>query len=428
MSIDVVIIGAGTAGAGAAWQCARRGLRVVCLDRRPLGNAGARWVNGVALWQLDEADVPRPTGAELVTSPEPFHLVAGWGPERVVVTEHGVADLDMRALVARLQGLAQDEGTELIGDAEVHELDGRTLRTSRGDFRADVFVDASGLPGARLLPSPTIEPTHLCAAAQAVHDVTDTAAARAFFERHEVPEGEVLCFSGIAGGYSILNVRLHGDELAILTGSVPGDGHPSGRALLDRFVRENAWVGREKFGGARVIPIRRPLDRLADGNVALLGDAASQVFPAHGSGVAQGLIAGKTLAETLACGGRPHDYAVTWQRRHGGLLAAYDVFRRFSQQLSADELRALITAGLMDATTSAAGMSQVWPTLSPSDAGEKLARAAQRPRLAAEIGTVLARMGAAAALYRAFPRSQGRRLRAWSRAVAAIFGDAPDVR
>ncbi|MFO7562449.1 MAG: FAD-dependent oxidoreductase [Enhygromyxa sp.] len=41
MRFDVAIIGAGTAGAGAAWQCARRGLRVVCLDARPLAEAGA---------------------------------------------------------------------------------------------------------------------------------------------------------------------------------------------------------------------------------------------------------------------------------------------------------------------------------------------------------------------------------------------------
>ncbi|KIG19027.1 hypothetical protein DB30_05931 [Enhygromyxa salina] len=58
MRFDIAIVGAGTAGAGAAWQCARRGMRVVCVDSRPLAEAGARWVNGVATWLLDAAEIP----------------------------------------------------------------------------------------------------------------------------------------------------------------------------------------------------------------------------------------------------------------------------------------------------------------------------------------------------------------------------------
>lgn len=424
---DVVVVGGGTAGAAAAWQCARRGLRVVLVERRALGAAGARWVNGVALWQLDEADVPRPAAPELRGDAGPFHLVAGWGPERVVVTEHGVVDCDMRALVARLHALARDEGAELLDEAETRDFDGRTLRTSRGDLTADVFVDASGLGGARLMDVPAVDRRHVCAAAQAVHDVKDRAAARAFFERHRVPEGEVLCFSGVAGGYSIVNVRLHGDEVSLLTGSVPAAGHPSGKALLDGFVNEHAWIGRERFGGARAIPIRRPLDRLAHERVALLGDAACQVFPAHGSGIAQGLLAAKTLAETVASGGRPLDYAVRWQRRYGGLLAAYDVFRRFSQDLHVDEVRDLVVSGVMDPATSAAGMAQRWPVPDPSAAAGKVAALASHPMLATRLVSALTRMGTAAALYRAYPRSTGRRLRAFSRAAATVFGDRPDV-
>jgi flavin-dependent dehydrogenase len=424
---DVVVVGAGTAGAAAAWHCASRGLRVTCLERRPLSQAGARWVNGVALWQLDEAGVPRPEGAEVVGGVTPFHLVAGWGPERVVVTDHEVADLDMRALVARLQGLAQSAGADLIDDVETRDFDGRTLRTSAGDFEADVFVDASGLRGARLMQTPSIDRTHICAAAQAVHGITDVAAARAYFAEHAVPEGEVLCFTGIEGGYSILNVRMHGDEVAILTGSVPGDGHASGKAILDRFVAQHDWVGTEKFGGWRTIPIRRPRDRLVEGRVALVGDAASQVFPAHGSGIAQGMIAARHLAEAIANGRPPIDYAVRYQRKWGALLAGYDVFRRYSQQLSADEVRGLMTSDLFDASTSAAGMSQRWPSLDPAAGRAKATAAAHNPQVAARLLKVLSKMGAVTALYRAYPPSHDRRLRVWSRAVATVMREPPDV-
>ena len=45
-----------------------------------------------------------------------------------------------------------------------------------------------------------------------------------------------MLFTGVAGGYSIVNVRRYGDRVYLLTGSIPADGQPSGKQLLDRFV------------------------------------------------------------------------------------------------------------------------------------------------------------------------------------------------
>lgn len=425
MRFDVAIIGAGTAGAGAAWQCARRGLRVVCLDARPLTDAGARWVNGVARWLLDAAEIPLPIGDELRGDDGPFHLIAGWGESqggRVVMRERGVLEMDMRKLVARLQAMAADAGAELRGDVRVLGLDGDRLDTSDGPIHADVIVDASGLAGARLVATPTVDRRHLCAAAQAVHAVVDHAAAREFFERHEVPEGETLCFTGIAGGYSILNARLEDDEVSILTGSIPADGHPSGRALLDRFVAEQPWIGAEQFGGARAIPIRRPFDRLAHGRVALLGDAGCQVFSAHGSGIGVGLLAGRMLAEALARDQGPIGYERRFLREQGGVLAAYDVFRRHSQQLSVDDLATLMKVGLLDAASAAAGASQRLPELDLRDVKTKLDALSRAPKHALALAAVGARMAAVAGLYRAYP-DEPERLQPWSWAVARLVGD-----
>ena len=53
--VDVVIVGGGTAGAAAAAAFAARGARTLCVDRRDLTEAGARWVNGVPRRLLAEA-------------------------------------------------------------------------------------------------------------------------------------------------------------------------------------------------------------------------------------------------------------------------------------------------------------------------------------------------------------------------------------
>jgi flavin-dependent dehydrogenase len=437
MQFDVAIVGAGTAGAAAAWQCAKRGLQVICLDARPLGEAGARWVNGVPLWQLDDAGIPRPSGAELVADDPPFHLVAGWGPERVMLSGRGVVELDMRELVARLQTLASDAGAELRGGVRVLGLAGDRLETSDGPLRAEVIVDASGLAGARLTPRPMLARSHLCAAAQAVHAITDLQAARDWFARHEVPEGTALCFTGIAGGYSIINVRLEGDRLGILTGSIPSDGHPSGRALLDRFVADHPWIGPAQFGGARAIPIRRPFDRLVHGRVALLGDSASQVFSAHGSGIGIGLLAGRVLAESLLSGNLVN-YERRFLREYGGLLAGYDIVRRFSQRLPVGELARLMQVGLLDSHSALAGTAQRWPTLFGHPtiladlAGQTLSKArglARAPAHAVALARVGARMAEVAALYRVYPGADaGWPAKVWSRAVARVVGDAePDL-
>jgi flavin-dependent dehydrogenase len=426
--VDVAVVGAGTAGAASAAFCAAAGLRTLCVDRGPLERAGARWVNGVPAWAFDQAGLAPPSGDERRGGDIPFHLIAGWGPRRLLIEDHGVLEVDMRHLVSRLQRLARERGACLAGEIAVTGVSDAGLETASGPVRARWVIDAGGLAGPRLLGQPKVAPRDLCAAAQQVREVTDPGVARAFFEAHGVAPGEVLCFTGVAGGYSIVNVRIDGDAVSLLTGTIPADGHASGKALLEKFVREQPWIGRQLFGGARAVPLRRPFDRLTDGRVALLGDAGCQVFPAHGSGIAAGILAARVLADALAETGDLHDYAVRWQRTWGGLMASYDLFRRFSQRLEAAELERLMARGVMDADTVRYGMMQVHPQLPPlADLLGKLAALASEPALSARLLGVLGRMAAARALYARYPRDP-RRQPAWSRRIARVFGELPDSR
>jgi menaquinone-9 beta-reductase len=362
-NLDLAIVGAGTAGAALALHAARAGLKVVCVDRRPLDGAGARWVNGVPRWMFAEAGLDAPRGEELIGSGHPFHLVAGRGPTRVVVRQHDVLDVDMRLLVARLQQGARDAGADLRGEVTVHGLASGALSSSAGELRARWFVDASGLAGARLLDQGHPPPNDVCTAAQEVRTVRDAGGARAFLEQQQVAEGDTLCFTAVAGGYSIVNVRVDGDRVSLLTGSVPTGGHPSGARLLSSFVAEQPWIGQTLFGGSRAIPLRLPRE-LARGQVALLGDAGSQVFSAHGSGIGVGLVAARQLADALARGDGPHGYARAFRRRWGVLLRTYDALRRFSQRIGAREVGWMMRAGLMNETIVRTALEQRLPLLS----------------------------------------------------------------
>lgn len=419
--VDVAVVGAGTSGAAAAALCAERGLTVLCIDRGPLAGAGARWVNGVPRWMFAAAGIDAPQGPELHAEGARFHLVAGAGPERVVVGEHDVCEVDMPHLVARLQARAVERGATLVGEVGARGVDGDVLMTDAGEVSARCIVDAAGLTGPRLLGQAVPEPGDLCTAAQELRACTDARAAKAFFERHGAALGDVLCFSGVAGGYSIVNLRSDGRTVGILTGSIPGEGRPSGRVLLERAAAQEPWIGETLQGGSRALPLGRPHDVLARGHVALLGDSGRQVFAAHGSGIGAGLVAARLLADTLVLGRSPRAYAVAWQRRWGGLFAASDLFRRVSQALSGDDVARLFRAGLVDAAIVGAGLAQRVPRLSPAALPAKLRALAGEPRLGARLLAAIARMAAVRAAYARYPTDPAA-VPAWSRAVARAAG------
>lgn len=417
---DVLVVGAGSSGAAAAAFLAEAGLSVVCVERRALGEAGARWVNGVPRAAFAEAGIEMPGADESFGQPAPFHLVAPSG--RACVREHDVIDVDMRKLVARLHERAARAGAELRERVTVQGIDGHVATTS-GPIDARIIIDASGLAGAKLLGQPSVARDDLCAAAQQVHEVLDRDAARAFCDGHGVRQGEVLGLVGVAGGFSVLNVRVHpgGATVGILTGSIPSLGFASGKAMLEEFVASQPWIGARIFGGSGAIPLRRSHDRLAGERVALLGDAACQVFPAHGSGVGSGMIAARLLADTLARGGSLRDYEVTWQRRYGRVNVFFDVFRRWNQAVDGETLGKVIALGLVDESTLRAGLDQVLPSLAPSALAAKLRVLAGQPALAARIAATAVRSGLVHALYARYPR-RAERVATWARAVDWLLG------
>ncbi len=243
-------------------------------------------------------------------------------------------------------------------NTRVHGFDGAVLDTSAGGIAARTFVDASGLAGARLLGPPPVSRRALCAAAQYVHHVRDRAAARAFFANHGASADDTLVFTGIAGGYSIVNVRLHdgGERVGVLTGSIPADGHPSGRALVERFVAENAWVGAVDFGGARAIPVGATFATLARSNVAAVGDAAGQVYAAHGSGIGAGMLAARLLVDTITAGKSPVHYARGWRALYGATFREQNALRRAVQAMRPPQIAWLVSVGLIDENAVRAGL------------------------------------------------------------------------
>ena len=448
LSTDVLVVGAGSAGCAVAANFALRGRDVLLIDKRDPTASGARWLNAVPPWCFDEAGLARPEAPEKWGSGEgASHLTVAGSTRTVRLPDPDPVHVDMRALVMRLRDRAIAAGVRCERGAvtEVRRA-GRGGRVDRveveglGEVRARLVVDASGMGGAirRRVPAlasrcPAVRPEDICAAAQFQHAVSDPDGLRAFLATYGAVPGDSVGILGVAGGYSTLTIFTEPTcrEVGVLAGSIPALGAATGAQVLEGFVSRAPWIGERLYGGQSAIPLRRPYGVLGAAGVALVGDAACQVYSSHGSGVGMGLVAARMLADAVGDAEDPGTdegldrYTRSFHRVHGGLLTSSDAFRRLSQGIERGVVASLIEHGILDARALTMGLAQ--RQLEPERAWlfDRAAHAARAPRAALAVAPTLARMAALAALGGLAPPPRGMRGRAWDTVVEALVGRAP---
>lgn len=449
-SVDVLVVGGGSTGWAAAGAFAEAGRSVIVVEKRE-GSGGARWINGVPVWCFEDArlappEAPERWGGEGVHG---FVMQAAVGSRRLRLEAPPTLHVDMRHLVERLRAGALEAGARRIdGTVEsVATRDGRVTEVSiarsggRASVRPRLAVDASGLAGAlrRRVPElashcPDVGREDICSAAQFQHRVEDPEAGRAYLARHGAEPGDSLGLLGGEGGYSTLTLFTEPSmkEIGVLTGSIPATGAASGPAMLKRFVEAQPWIGERLYGGQGSIPLRRPYSTLGLSGVALIGDAACQVYSSHGSGVGMGLLAARTLADAASRLDDPGGdealgaYQRSFHRRYGGLLAGADAFRRLSQRLTGDDIAELLNAGLLDARLMRTALDQRIPEIEARWLAGAMRRALARPRVAGRLLPTLARMTLLQSVAGYAPGGhRGVAGGAFERAVRALVGRTP---
>lgn len=449
--VDVVVVGAGTAGANAAYQLAAAGRSVCLIDRRPADSAGAQWHNGVLAWQFHRAGITPPQPPERSSAGATFRTFGPDGTPGPVVEDSPTMRADMAMLGARLRLLATDAGVEVIDGVEVAEvfhhgerMTALEVRAAPGvparavRFESDLFVDASGRSGALRRRSPllsawcpAVEGSQLCAAADYALRVADRDGARRFLDDHDANPGEHVNRLGTHGGWSTRSITVSEDfsEASILVGCVADGRFATVPGLLADARSAAPWLGEPISGGTGLIPLRRPYARLTTPGLALVGDAACQVFPAHGSGIGIGLIAGRMLAEALIDHADPGAAAALWSyqsafhRTYGPTLVAYDAVRAMSTKLGSDGVAQMVRAGLLSEPMTRAGLDQRWVTPPLRDTAAMAGRLRRHPRLAATMLPALARGQVAMAIARTYPEDADESaLARWDSRVTAALG------
>jgi geranylgeranyl reductase family protein len=314
---DVIVVGAGPAGAATAIFLAERGLDVLVLDRaafpRPklcgeyLSPEAARLLDRLGVLKALDVAGAVPLGGMRITAPDGttvvgrYREIGGWRPYRQHAMGVARASLD-GALVERLRGVPIDlrERTRVV---DVLVEDGRVVGVRAEDpdrrpleVRARVVVGADGRASVVAQRLGCRRPHRLRRMALITH-VSGLA------DCHEL--GEIFVDPP---DYAILNPVA--PDLVNLGLVVPLAHAAPWSARLEDFlqarVRQLPHLARRLAGATRVAPIHA-LGPLAHrvrpprvGGVLLIGDAAGFYDPFTGEGVFTALRSAELAAETIA--------------------------------------------------------------------------------------------------------------------------------
>jgi geranylgeranyl reductase family protein len=309
--VDVVVVGAGPAGAAAAITASARGLSVVCVDKAefPRDKTCGDGLTANALRLLEELGV---SAADLGAAAPEFVR------ETVLVSPSGrraelplptngahAAVVTRRSLDAALVGVARRRGVDIREGCAIEELkpdaDGVQLTLADGTVLDAAHVIAAD--GHWSTVRRALEP-------DAPRDLGEWHAVRQYFDGVDDERLWVIFERDLLPGYAWV-FPLPGGRANVGYGVLRSDGR-SGRELKDLWPALLARpVLREILGPharpseavhAWPIPTRYDPERLVHGRVLFAGDAAGVVDPMTGEGIAQAIETGMLAAEAIATG------------------------------------------------------------------------------------------------------------------------------
>ena len=322
---DVITVGSGPAGATAARYAARRGLKVLLVDKRK--EIGVPVQCGEYVAHNEEVRAIFPTVTELDDLMEvPYRVREIDTPVIRIWSPNGRRyDIPFKGFTVRRdrmdQGIAAQavaEGAELMTETTVLRVHGEDVETNHGTFHGKVVIGSDGprstVAKAVGLEWPVSAPAMSATAEGAFSDATD------------------MFFGNLApGGYAWIIPKAGCANVGLGTwerfrGNL--------RELFDKFVAARHLEPGKATGG--FVPVLGPPPRTVKDNVMLVGDAAGMVMATNGGGNNVAMIAGRyaglTAADHLLDGTPLDEYEARWRTAVGGPLAEGVRIKRFADR------------------------------------------------------------------------------------------------
>ena len=449
---DVIIAGAGPGGCLAARDLARGGVSVGLFDASPEDRLGKPIIIEAERQIFERVGIDPPHKDLIPYHPERIRVFSSRSREAYRIdTKDGdlPVALYLDRFVQKLQGEAIRAGAKFHGGywaiaplCKAGRVEGVRFESSKGlqEIRSRIVIDATGFNASltRRLPAeygivfPEDE-LHVVSAANHLHDI-DPDAARAAVSRGLHGDEETRVGLGGYGSYSTVfsNLSLKDQRAYILVGLKKNyeTTMPVSRAI-ERFREEQGYFRGEITGGAGLIRIHHSLDKLVANGFMAVGEAACQVVPIHGSGVASSLyaasLAARAALQALKNGDNSESalwpYAAEYQRTRGRILAVYDTVRLTTEKLTANDIADMLESGLMRKEDMLKGLLIQMPMPSVASIPSRLIGLLRHPRFFSKIADSGIALGKVRKHYDNYPqRYDSEKFLTWSNENKEIFG------
>lgn len=361
---EVCIAGAGVAGVTLAREAARKGLKVLLLDRLPEEKIGDK-VCGDALGSHHlerlKLNLPRETyfsiypGIEIYSPDMQSHL-------SIIANGLSSYALNRFEFGQFLLKLALDAGCEFNPETQVRKLIVEQNRVkgvkvvnkdgSKGEVYAKVTVDATG--ASRVLS----RELQALGFDQELNDDETLVCYREIVKTRITPPipSIYLDMDDAPGGYFWAFPEGEG-RVNVGLGVTKNSVNP--KLIFKKWMKKLPFLNDNILGvvhsGGGVVPARRPIDSAVWNGFIAIGDAAFMVNPLHGGGIGSSMTGGFLAANTIADALEKDrvDEVGLWRfnleymRNYGTKQAALDVFRVFLQGLNNELINYGLAHGLI---------------------------------------------------------------------------------
>ena len=345
MKYDVVVVGAGIAGPIVARNVAKAGFSVLLIDKKPAIGTPKQCAEGINIKIFEKYDIPYDRryinreiyGAKLY-SPSGYELEIRYKEPSGVILERKVFDkmLAYYAAKAGADVLARTEAVDVIrkegkiaGIKAKHEDEPL-------EIYAKVVVAADGVESmvARWAGINTYAPPHEFDSSyeyEMLIEGYDPDLIHLWFGNEIAPRGYVWVFP-------------KDEDRANVGIGINSDNPQTAKYYLDKWLKENNIPAKKLLEiNVGVVPVGGFVKELAKDNVVVVGDAARQVNPMHGGGMAEameaGTIASKWIVKALEEENLSllQNYTKEWWETDGKRLEKVLKVRRVTEKLTDED-------------------------------------------------------------------------------------------